>query len=133
MRAMCGELFRGGKTKDYKISYVRNLKKEKCQAQLITEHTLKQFKRLGLDHQRTIKLSCKLHARSHFLKPSMSACMVPGVLRKKHFLVGARLRIIVVKVGTCDGSKFTTEVRIGSDEFGIGLSYHVVSPDRGGT
>eukprot|EP00983_Pelagomonas_calceolata_P069852 1150538-Pelagomonas_calceolata.AAC.1 len=29
-----------------------------------TEHTLNQFKQLGLDHQRANKLACKLHARS---------------------------------------------------------------------
>eukprot|EP00983_Pelagomonas_calceolata_P085111 1156488-Pelagomonas_calceolata.AAC.3 len=33
---------------------------------------------------------------------------------------GAGLRIFVTKVGTCDGYKFITEVRIGSDEFGTG-------------
>eukprot|EP00983_Pelagomonas_calceolata_P009324 301445-Pelagomonas_calceolata.AAC.1 len=29
-----------------------------------TEHALKQFQKLGLDHQRAIQLACKLHARS---------------------------------------------------------------------
>eukprot|EP00983_Pelagomonas_calceolata_P004980 163068-Pelagomonas_calceolata.AAC.1 len=29
-----------------------------------TEHTLNQFKQLGLDHQHAIKLACKLHAQS---------------------------------------------------------------------
>eukprot|EP00983_Pelagomonas_calceolata_P052762 1142998-Pelagomonas_calceolata.AAC.1 len=29
-----------------------------------TEHTLNQFKQLGLDHQRANKLACKLHAHS---------------------------------------------------------------------
>eukprot|EP00983_Pelagomonas_calceolata_P023553 742144-Pelagomonas_calceolata.AAC.1 len=42
----------------------------------------------------------------------------------------AGLRIIVVKIGTCDGSKLLTKVRIGSDEFGKGICYHVLSPDR---
>eukprot|EP00983_Pelagomonas_calceolata_P123098 1160971-Pelagomonas_calceolata.AAC.1 len=31
-----------------------------------TEHTLNQFKQLGLDHQRANKLACKLHAHSVF-------------------------------------------------------------------
>eukprot|EP00983_Pelagomonas_calceolata_P024618 775148-Pelagomonas_calceolata.AAC.1 len=40
------------------------------------------------------------------------------VLRKRYSLVGAGLWIVLAKVGMSDGSKFTTEMRIGSDEFG---------------
>eukprot|EP00983_Pelagomonas_calceolata_P017168 538018-Pelagomonas_calceolata.AAC.1 len=54
------------------------------------------------------------------LNPGMSACLVPGVLGKRYFLVGAGLRIVVAKVGTSNGNKFKTEMWISSDEFGIG-------------
>ena len=52
------------------------------------------------------------------------------MLRKGYFLVEEGLWIVVAKVSTIDGSKFTTEMWIGSDEFGIGVSYHVLSPYR---
>eukprot|EP00983_Pelagomonas_calceolata_P124403 1161104-Pelagomonas_calceolata.AAC.1 len=54
----------------------------------------------------------------------------PSAMRKRYFLVGAGLWIVVAKVGTSDGSKFTAEMWIGSHEFGIGVSYNVFSPDR---
>eukprot|EP00983_Pelagomonas_calceolata_P028463 891241-Pelagomonas_calceolata.AAC.1 len=61
------------------------------------------------------------------------SCMgkkVPGVLRKGYFLVEGGLWVVAAKVDTCDCSKFTTEMWIGSDEFGIGVGYHAFSPDR---
>eukprot|EP00983_Pelagomonas_calceolata_P058799 1145633-Pelagomonas_calceolata.AAC.1 len=33
-------------------------------------------------------------------------------------------------VGTSDGSKFITEMWVNSDEFGMGVSYHLLSLDR---
>eukprot|EP00983_Pelagomonas_calceolata_P127833 1161448-Pelagomonas_calceolata.AAC.2 len=48
--------------------------------------------------------------------------LASGVLRKRYFLVEAGCgfnQVVVAKVGTSDGSKFTTEMWIGSDEFGI--------------
>eukprot|EP00983_Pelagomonas_calceolata_P034720 1087535-Pelagomonas_calceolata.AAC.1 len=62
--------------------------------------------------------------------PLASGTAVPSMLRKRYVLVGAGLMIVVANVGTCDGFKFTTEVRIGSDEFGIGVIHHVFSPYR---
>eukprot|EP00983_Pelagomonas_calceolata_P045165 1139588-Pelagomonas_calceolata.AAC.3 len=64
------------------------------------------------------------------LQSILKAGKVPGVLKERYFLVGARLWIVVAKVGACDGFKFITRMWIGSDEFGIGVSHHVFFPDR---
>eukprot|EP00983_Pelagomonas_calceolata_P065946 1148802-Pelagomonas_calceolata.AAC.1 len=55
---------------------------------------------------------------------------IPGALRKRYFLIDAGLWIVVAKVGKCDGPEFTTEIWIGSDELRVGVSYHLISPDR---
>eukprot|EP00983_Pelagomonas_calceolata_P047518 1140688-Pelagomonas_calceolata.AAC.3 len=54
---------------------------------------------------------------------------VPGVLGERCFLVRAGFWIIVAMVGTCTGSNFITEMWISSDEIGIGVIYHVFSPE----
>eukprot|EP00983_Pelagomonas_calceolata_P061041 1146638-Pelagomonas_calceolata.AAC.3 len=62
--------------------------------------------------------------------PDCNNWKIPGVLSERYFLVGAGLRIIIAKVGLCYDSEFTTKMWIGGDEFGIGVSYHVFSPDK---
>eukprot|EP00983_Pelagomonas_calceolata_P118127 1160476-Pelagomonas_calceolata.AAC.1 len=63
--------------------------------------------------------------------PDCNNLKVPSVLKERYFLVGAGLWIVVAKVGTSNGSNFTTEMWIGSDEFRIwgsvtqGLSHSI--------
>eukprot|EP00983_Pelagomonas_calceolata_P041234 1137976-Pelagomonas_calceolata.AAC.1 len=45
--------------------------------------------------------------------------LVPGVLRRRYFLICAGVWIVVAEAGTSDGSKFTREMLIGSYEFGV--------------
>eukprot|EP00983_Pelagomonas_calceolata_P030927 971642-Pelagomonas_calceolata.AAC.1 len=77
--------------------------------------------------------------RWSFLDSGMLACILLRVewlpalcsfhLASDTAVARPRLWIVVAKAGTSDGSQFTTKMWIGSGEFGIGISYNVVSRD----
>eukprot|EP00983_Pelagomonas_calceolata_P090203 1157391-Pelagomonas_calceolata.AAC.4 len=65
------------------------------------------------------------------LQPGPVAKLVPGVLRKRCFLVEAGLRMFKLKLVRAMVPKFQREKRIGSDQFETGINDdHVFSPDK---